>query len=335
MELKKIIVEATDISKTISFAESVKYIRIKLLKAMTLSFVKFRLVCKLDFFYSDDSDSVKSKNQLHFQGNYILTPVHSCKMRYLFLIARTPAEFRNPIREKLWQLTMHSLAMQTSENWRALVVDEEEWEDNKITGFNSNAKLKFHKIIAGLDEIKKRSLNPQYIIRLDDDDIISPTILSEVEGITADCIAESYHNYVDLVYLRQAQTKRSWLANTVIHKFEYAVSEDQKNKLPLLSLDHSKYWFDYYSEKKIHWLPKKTMLYQRIISPSSITSRNTYSEEPDFKAYLNYLNSFGKWKHLPEEFNYYKELSAINANHFMNIQALPGNNFFNFFKFKK
>jgi hypothetical protein len=257
-------------------------------------------------------------------------------MRYLFLIARTPKEFRTPLRDQLWELTKRSLCEQTNADWEALVMDEEDWDEGKIKGISSPAKLKYHKIVSGMEVIKKRDKHPIYVIRFDDDDLISSTVLDAVSVLDADCIAESRHNYIDLVYLRAASTKRAWLANTVMHKFVHAAAIIPGQEAPLIALDHSKFWHGYYAGKKVHFLPAVTPVYHRIISPVSITSRSaTHRPEGEWGKYTDYLSTFGKWNELTPAFSFFSELKKISASHFADVPPLPRKSFFDLFNLKK
>lgn len=131
---------------------------------------------------------------------------------------------------------------------------------------------------------------PDFIIRLDDDDIISPDILERVSKENFDCYADEFHTFYDLSSGKICQQKRNWLPNTVIHSFKHAMKIMENGK-PLFSQDHSEVWLNYYSGKKIIYSPKEHPVYLRIISPTSVSGKKDFNSE----GYQKYLYSFGKW----------------------------------------
>ena len=118
---------------------------------------------------------------------------------YLFIIPRTPIKYRNSLRDELWELTKKSLLTQTSNNWQAIIIGDTKNEDLNVEHFitiNYDDYTKVDKIQKALDYIKNSFIiKPEYIIRLDDDDIISRTVLTEIDKLPAkfDCYFDSYH----------------------------------------------------------------------------------------------------------------------------------------------
>jgi len=92
---------------------------------------------------------------------------------FLFIIPRTPIQFRTELREKLWNLTVQSLLNQSYNNWKALIIDDFNLIDGKLIYINSPAIKKGEKLQAALRIIENWENKPDYIIRFDDDDIIS------------------------------------------------------------------------------------------------------------------------------------------------------------------
>jgi len=206
----------------------------------------------------------------------------------LFIIPRTPHHLRTPLRDMLWENTKKSLFNQTYHNWQALVIDDQDLIDGNLQYIASTAVRKGEKIQHALKIVESWENKPDYVIRLDDDDLIAPNALSYINDKNFDVAVDEYHTFFELKSGFFCQTRRPWFANTIIHKYEHAKSIMPDGR-PLLDQDHSHVWHNYYSGKQIYKLPKEMPLYLRILSPGTVTSQ----QDDD---YLNYVLSFGSWK---------------------------------------
>lgn len=216
--------------------------------------------------------------------------------RFAFIIAHTPPQFRSPLRDELFAATCRSLERQTYPHWQALVISDKDESYGKIRFLKAPAHQKGDKIEFGLKVLAQAASPPDYVIRLDDDDLVNPDILHIAADMEFDCLADNYHHFLELVTGKVSSQKREWLANTVIHKFSCATTMVQN--LPLLALDHSHHWHRFYADKKLVYLPKTTPLYLRILSPTSVTAgaNNQVTPAKRKNEYKKYLLHFGKWK---------------------------------------
>jgi hypothetical protein len=230
---------------------------------------------------------------------------------FLFITPLTPESLLTPLRKALFEIYLKALKKQGYTNWRAILIGEYEKEDGNIKYIKSAGIDKMEKLKDAYCFLKEMSVKPDYIIRLDDDDIISPFALERTSILDFDCYADLYHSFYNITECKIAQQKRPWLPNTVIHKYEHAIAPFGEGGIPLFMHDHSKSWHIYYARKKIIFASRKQPLYLRIISPTTISSGlnktlNT-SDDIDFLAYKKHLASFGKWNTFNlEEFEIYK-----------------------------
>ena len=239
--------------------------------------------------------------------------------KFLFVTPLTPKAFLTPLRKSLFEQFIESLKKQTYSNWEALLLGEESRIDGKIKYLSLGAESKEIKLIFAREYILNLPEKPDYIIRIDDDDIINPNILMRVSTLSFDCFADMYHAFYDLTTGKISLQKRSWMANTVIHKYEHAMCELNEDKMSLIQCDHSKDWIKYYENKKIIYADRKSPVYLRILSPTTVTSgiygmNKSVSEkytdfknnivklktkgDIDFTQYNSYLKGFGKWKYM-------------------------------------
>ncbi|WP_290794791.1 hypothetical protein [Flavihumibacter sp. UBA7668] len=217
---------------------------------------------------------------------------------FCFIIPRTPKKFRTGFREFLWQQTLQSLKTQEYNNWQVLVVGEwEEIGDDRFHFLEHDLVEKRKKLCYAMEFIRSMPKQPDYLIRLDDDDLISSTVLERVKEETAACIADRYHSFVEIVTGKVSQQKRNWLANTVAHKTSHAfqLMDPADPDSYLLVQDHSQAWHPYYSGLSVYYTSKLEPLYLRILAPGSITSKAASQSGDAATDYLRYLLGFGTW----------------------------------------
>jgi len=212
---------------------------------------------------------------------------------FLFITPLTPSPKINPLRAELHLCYLAALQNQTYPHWQALLIGEEHKSEGRLTYLKCEGVTKTEKLNCAFQYINSMQIKPHYLIRLDDDDLISPFVLERASKKIFDCYADKFHSFYDISNKLTAQQKRPWLANTVIHKTEHAMHPFGEKNLPLFTLDHSLYWHKFYKSRKIKWARKSHPVYLRLLSPTSI------SANPDNKAddeeYMEYLKSFGKW----------------------------------------
>ncbi len=275
---------------------------------------------------------------------------------FLFITPLTPKRLLTPLRQMLFNEFINSLKAQSYANWKAILIGEEENIDGNIQYISCKAESKETKLIFAKEYILNLKIKPDYIIRIDDDDVINPEILNQTGKLDFDCYADLYHSFFDLVSGKISQQKRTWLANTVIHKYSHALAEVGEDKLPLMQADHSKDWIKYYSDKNLVYARKKEPVYLRVLSPTTVTS-GTSSINSDYKNlsevydhfkskaieinsisdinftdYNKYLNTFGKWKFV--SINNFKTIQNRLELVWQKFSGLPLNNNI-FIKFKK
>lgn len=222
-----------------------------------------------------------------------------------------------PFREKLFSLYKKALLNQTYQNWKVLLLGEEEKTDGRFIQIRTAEEWKINKLEASLDYIKALPKKPDYVIRLDDDDLIAATLLETAAKLDFDCYAEEYHHFYDLVYSMYSCQKRPWLSNTVIHKTEHIFAPYGPEKIPLFKKNHNEAWHLYYAGKKLIYSEKKDPMYLRLLSPTTFSVHGFDFEKNqtnDWKKYHQYLHSFGFWKNSvhPAFKNFEAELKELS-----------------------
>lgn len=239
--------------------------------------------------------------------------------RFLFITPLTPKRILTPLRSLLFEQYINALKKQSYTNWEAILIGEEDNVDGNIKYLSVKAESKEIKLIFAKEYILSLKIKPDYIIRIDDDDVINPFVLERIADLDFDCYVDAHHAFYDLTTGMISLQKREWFANTVIHKYEHAMKEMEEDQIPLIQCDHSKAWVNFYKNKKILFADKRSPIYLRILSPTTVTSgihgnnKSTLEkyddfksnvvklrslEDVDFTAYKSYIKGFGTWKYI-------------------------------------
>jgi hypothetical protein len=234
--------------------------------------------------------------------------------KFCFLIPRTPTSMRSELREMLWEACKHALINQVETNWTAIIIGDDEIkpDDKRFIYIEGDEIWKIDKLKIAIEFIKDLKIKPEYLIRLDDDDLFSKNALAKLDKMHFDCAFDEFHAFAEVITRRVSLQERDWIPNTAIHKFEHAVNYityNNQNKM-LFVFDHDTVWKHYYKNKITIKSDKKSPIYLRILSPVSITSFANHSGD-SLKQYSNYLMKFGKWYHVLTDFPEFMESYQI------------------------
>lgn len=222
---------------------------------------------------------------------------------FIFIIPRAPVSHRNNIREKLWYICTEALQNQKYQNWKALVIGHEieiPTNDDRFININYEG-TKGEKLQKATEYIIKNDTPGDYLIRLDDDDIINPTILEKVSKLNFDIYVDKHQWFWHYESGKISNRVWNWFPNTCIHKKEHALTpwgyfaeretpyfKKFKENALLIENDHSQL-HPFYQNKNVIWSNKKHPVYIRSVTSTSITAQNTSIHE-------TYLKKFGIWR---------------------------------------
>ena len=236
--------------------------------------------------------------------------------KIVIIVPLTPKRLLTPVRLELFEVFLKNLGRVNYSNWEAILIGEEEKVEGPLIFKKIGAESKELKLIYAREYLKSVRPKPDYVLRLDDDDLLNPNLFQLIGNLNFDCYADKEHLFYDLLSGRISFQKRPWLPNTVVHRYECALEEIGENGLTLLQCDHSKIWHKYYNKKKIIYANKRHPVYLRVLSPTTITSqlfdnnsgsrkfRNVRtdvknlgadSNSAELTTFQNYLQGFGVW----------------------------------------
>lgn len=222
----------------------------------------------------------------------------------------TPRAKRSAFRQALIDVYYKALGSQSYPHWKAIVLGDEARTEGKFHYFflpDGTREERFNVIRALLagDEIGTLLGEADYVIKLDDDDIISPVLLDTLKDFKGDLYFDRFHTFLDSSSGQLTQQERSWVASTCVHGKKHILAPwSGPGASPvgnLLYTDHSKAWHAYYADKKITAADPRHPVYLRVLSPTSITS-GAESGPPQsirdvsMEKYYSYLRGFGSWK---------------------------------------
>lgn len=233
----------------------------------------------------------------------------------LFLTHLTPIKKRTALRQSLMELWWYAINKQTYQKFKLLIISEDKPEalfQNKIQNIlwlQIKNKNNIHSELEKLYESKEVIdfiMTSEYTIKLDDDDIISPTIVQNTIHKNFDVCYDEWHTFYDICSGSITQQKRPWIASTCIHKTTCAFSKHTENKNEnlytnsIMYTDHSQVWHKFYSNKNKLVASPQHPVYLRVLSPTSKTAGASKPinkfQDIDIKKYHAYLKTFGYWE---------------------------------------
>jgi hypothetical protein len=229
--------------------------------------------------------------------------------KFLFITHLTPKAKRSALREGLLELMDESLKAQSYNEWKALRIGEEERTEGPIQTVDAASTESLRAVYLRPD-VKALIDWADYIVKLDDDDIILPHTLEIASKMEFDLYADRFHTFHDITTGRTTQQQRPWIAAACIHKKEHAITLNRGEGVAdnfinsLFYGEHGRDWIAYYSKRNIRFAQPTTPVYVRVLSPSSKSSGAISFPahslaDIDMKAYTAYVRGFGSWNHYP------------------------------------
>jgi hypothetical protein len=229
--------------------------------------------------------------------------------KFLFITHITPKSKRSVFRQGLIDIYFAALNAQTYSDWKVIILGDEEKTEGKFHFFSlpdgtREEKFEVLKKLLSREEIKLLFSEADYVIKLDDDDIISPVLLEQLKNFKGDLCFDRFHTFIDSSSGIITQQERQWIASTCVHKREHVLSAwtgpGASAVGNLLYSEHSKSWHLFYKDKNVVEAEKGNPVYLRVLSPTSITSGALHGPpktiaEVSMPKYYEYLKNFGEW----------------------------------------
>ena len=243
--------------------------------------------------------------------------------KFVFITHVTPVAKRNKLRQRLFELYQTALEKQTYPHWKVIQLHEgKDEQEGKYVRFHlpdvaRDLKTAALKSLFGRSDFLQVIKEADYLIKLDDDDLISPVILEKLATFSGDLYYDQHHTFLDVSSGIVTQQKRNWIASTCVHQMQHALAPwsgaGASEIGNLLYTDHSKAWHLYYADKNCSIADAAHPVYARVLSPTSITSggKGVVKTFPDVDSekYQAYLRTFGDWQ--PASTNDFEKYRAV------------------------
>jgi len=256
---------------------------------------------------------------------------------YLFLIPTTPNEILDDQRKALQELCFRQI-LKLKSSAKVWLLGETHFgndffETISISGSKEDKLFRAGQKLEALDEYPAR-----YLVRLDDDDLINPSVFDSLAKLNFDIAYDAFHWFYDLSSGMSSSQKRPWVPNTAIHKIDNALKPVQKlggshlasERNYLIACDHSQAWHLFYQGRKIKLTDRNTPLYLRVLNNSSRTARQSAGGESK-NEYFRYLKTFGSWdKEFPLDSSLLKSLLEVGQKEGRQLEEwnFPKDSFF-------
>lgn len=227
--------------------------------------------------------------------------------KFLFIIPLTPSSHLTELRIELQKLCFESLLNQNYTNWKTLIIGEDKplscidqrFIHIKVEG-PKELKLQF-----ATKYIKENKVEVDYIIRLDDDDMINPTILDKLKNTQADAIVDLNHWFIEWETKIVSNEFRPWFPNSFFIKKDHALAKygelTKKNieiineSVSLIENSHAS-MHNFFIQKQVLFISSSSPIYLRVLNRDSITSNAG-------QTYEAYLSQYGNWSNsIPQDF---------------------------------
>jgi len=199
--------------------------------------------------------------------------------KFLFIVPLTPRDILTEERAILQNLCFSTLLKQTYKYWKVLIVGDYIPDIMKNTScyyWLDDEGTKEEKIPLAVDYIIANSLDYDYLIRLDDDDIFNPYILNKLKYSDFDIYVDKQQFFWNSKTKQIASRTWYWFPNTTIQKKKYALStwnniyEQKDSPSHVIDTAHG-FIHMFYKDKYALFSKSKSPIYLRSISETSVT----------------------------------------------------------------
>ena len=143
-------------------------------------------------------------------------------------------------RNRLFNLYLKALESIQYSNFKVLIVADKELNlGDRFKIIVDTSKSKEKRLVKAKEYLENTKEIFDYILRLDDDDILNPNIFNEVDGLDCDVYTDEFHSFYDISSGKIAQQKRNWFPNTTIMSFELAFKNLYLDNALFFNFQHS------------------------------------------------------------------------------------------------
>jgi hypothetical protein len=203
------------------------------------------------------------------------------------------------LRKDFHQAYLHALFEQSHANWTAFLLGEKEGVEGNIHYIKCEGTSKEDKLVEAARLLNSMPVKPEFIVRLDDDDLIGKDTLQTVEKNknTYDVFTDRYQYMFDSYSGKILSKVYPWWPSTLVMKYSDAVAlQPAFGNRPLFACPHDLALHPYFKGRKVFYFERMQPGYVRIFSPVSQSFR-LYNGELNIEKYRAYVNGYGFWSY--------------------------------------
>lgn len=218
---------------------------------------------------------------------------------FLFITCLTPESMMTDLRKDFHQAYLEALLVQSHTNWTAFLLGEKEGEDGNIHYIKCKGTSKEDKLLEAARLLTNMPVKPEFIVRLDDDDLIGKDTLQTVEKnkATYDVFTDHYQYMFDSYSGKMLSKAFPWWPSTLVMKYSDAMAPQAAfENRPLFACPHDRAFHPYFKDRSVFYFARMQPAYVRIFSPVSLSFR-LYNGQLNIEKYKSYVNAYGFWKY--------------------------------------
>lgn len=218
---------------------------------------------------------------------------------FLFVTCLTPESMMSNLRKDFHQAYVDALLAQSHTNWAAFLLGEKDAVEGNIHYIKCEGTSKEDKLVEVSRLLSNMPIKPEFIVRLDDDDLIGKDALQIVERNknTYDVFTDRYQYMFDSYAGKTLSKVYPWWPSTIVMRYEDAMTfQPGFGNKPLFACPHDLAFHPYFKGRKVFYFERKQPCYARIFSPVSQSFR-LYNGQLNIEKYRSYVDEYGFWKY--------------------------------------
>lgn len=216
---------------------------------------------------------------------------------FLFITCLTPEAMMTELRKDFHQAYLDALHEQSHTNWTAFLLGEKEGVEGNIHYIKCEGTSKEDKLVEAARLLNDMPVKPEFIVRLDDDDLIGKDTLQTVVNNKehSDVFTDRYQYMFDSYSGKILSKIYPWWPSTIVMRYADAVTlQPGFGNRPLFACPHDLVFHNYFKGRRVFYFKRTQPCYERIFSPVSQSFR-LYNGQLNLEKYRAYVNEYGFW----------------------------------------
>lgn len=216
---------------------------------------------------------------------------------FLFITCLTPESMMSELRKDFHQAYLDALMGQSHTDWTAFLLGEKEGLEGNIRYIKCVGTSKEDKLVEATRLLNSMPVKPEFIVRLDDDDLIGEYTLQAVETHknTYDVFTDRYQYMFDSYTGKTLSKIYPWWPSTIVMRYADAMTlQPGFENRPLFACPHDLVFHQYFKGRKVFYFERMQPCYARIFSPVSQSFR-LYNGQLNIEKYRSYVDEYGFW----------------------------------------